>query len=119
MKKKIIIYTILGLVIAVGLGYFFDLVHHRPLANQMVLFYSKSCPHCRKVEYFIDHEDIMNRLPLVQEEVESNIHDVTAVAKQCHLNLQTLEIPLLWTGKVCVIGDQAVISHFKQQLMMK
>lgn len=115
-KKKIIIYGLLGLVIAVGFCYFSYLVHRNSYANKMVLFYSESCPHCRKVEEFMTANNVMSQLPLMQEQVENNIPDVTALAKRCNLDLSRLQIPLLWTGQQCIVGDKSVIDYFKQQL---
>lgn len=117
MLKRIIIYSLLSAVVMCGLGYFFTLIHHVPKKpTSLVLFYSKECPHCMIVEDFIHSYDVMTKLKLVKKQVNNNIDDVVAVANYCHLNLQQLQIPLLWTGQQCIIGDVPVINYFKQQL---
>ncbi len=122
MLKRVIVYVVLILAILALLVFFIRSIHRGqkpPAANGMVLFYSKICPHCMNVERFIDSNQVMSKLKLIQKQVNTHIKEVMAVAKICKLNPQRLAIPLLWTGKACIIGDKPVIDYFKQQMSGK
>lgn len=113
MLKKILIYTgltILVILIIGGLYYF----HRAPrLSNRLIMFYSDRCPHCQIVESFLSSNQVMTKLPLEKRSIENNIQQIVTVAKICKLDLQRLQIPLLWTGSGCIIGDKPIINYFK------
>ena len=121
MLKKVIVYTLLIAAIVLLFGYFITSVHQNKSATpkELSLYYSTECPHCTKVERFLDANQVMSKLPLVQKQINMHIGEVLAVAKVCHLNPQKLDIPLLWTGKKCVIGDTTIINYLTQQMSAK
>ena len=121
MLRRIFIYTILTLVVIFLLVFFVRAIRgdSKPADNGMVLFYSKVCPHCMKVDGFINSTPAMSKLNLVHKQVDQHISEVMAIAKYCRLDSQRLQIPLLWTGKVCITGDTPIIQYFKQQLGKK
>ncbi len=89
------------------------------VADQLiVLFYSKSCPHCRRVEAFIDNNNIKQKISFIKKEIsenETNKNDLIKKAKQCNLPLNKIGVPFLWDGKKCIIGDEDIINFFEQK----
>ena len=116
MNKKTVIYVVLTLIVVAALVTCVALIHRDAKPKHAVLFYSEACPHCQTVENYIDANQVMTRLNLEKKQVNTNIEAVIAVAQSCHLDLQRLQIPLLWTGKRCIFGDKPVIQYFKKQL---
>ncbi len=121
MIKRIIVYTILILAVIFLLVFFVRSIHSdtKPADTDMVLFYSKVCPHCMKVDGFIDSNQVMSKLNLVQKQVNQHVKEVAAVAKYCRLDTRRLQIPLLWTGNACIIGDTPIIQYLTQQMGQK
>lgn len=122
MINRLIIYSILSFVIILLLSIFIYLIYANRTPNTdsgMVLFYSKTCPHCLKVDGFIDSTQAMSKLNLVQKQIDQHVSEVLAIAKYCRLNAGELQIPLLWTGKVCIIGDEPIIQYLKLQMDKK
>lgn len=115
--KRVLIYSILTLL-AVGIVVFFVLLFHKSSVppKQLTLFYSDQCPHCQNVEAFIQRTQAMSKINLQKKEVAGHINEIMAVAKTCRLDLQRLQIPLLWTGQQCVIGDKPVVNYLKNEL---
>lgn len=87
----------------------------KPLPNHMILFYSHQCPHCQLVEAFLQQHPV--KKPLEQLDIlGKNTHTSLLInaAQTCKLNTNTIGIPLLWTGKNCIVGDRDIINYFKK-----
>jgi len=131
MNKKIFIPTIL--FIAVLIFSFFALSQEKnknqiltnetateknQSADQFILFYGDGCPHCAIVEDYINQNGIEVKVPFVKKEVYYNKQNSTELgekAKICGLPTDSINVPFLWNGEDCLIGDQDIINFFKQK----
>ncbi len=127
--KKIILPTIL--FIAVFIFSFFALTGKNsanPLtdepidqdgqASEIILFYGDTCPHCKIVEDYIKENQIDEKIIFSQKEVyhnTKNAAELTEKAKICGLPTSSIGVPFLWDGENCLVGDQDIISFFKQK----
>lgn len=87
--------------------------------SSMILFYGNSCPHCQKVEAYLDQTPGASALPLSRLEVYSdknNAEIMVEKARICGLDLNNLGVPLLWTGERCLEGDQPIEDFFNERL---
>ncbi len=84
-----------------------------------ILFYSNSCPHCQKVEEYINANGIRNKLKFRELEVATNQNNAQILlqkAQSCGLDTtQGVGIPVFFNGSKCLQGDTAIINYFEQQ----
>ena len=123
-KKNQILITILIILIVVGI--IFSIIFFARKKNNIVslkiavvpkevtLFYSAKCMHCRHVEAFLKK----NRLTIHIKKLDvlktrQNLLGLVKAAEKCGFQTKTLEIPFLWTGSKCFVGDKDVIHFFK------
>jgi glutaredoxin len=85
-----------------------------------ILFYNEKCPHCRKVEAFLkdQKEKSDKKIDIVEKAIERSMDQkdrqlLVKVLRRCHMNLNQVAIPLLWTGKTCVVGDEAILRYLR------
>jgi glutaredoxin len=88
--------------------------------DQMILFVGSGCPHCAKVEDFINQNQVNSKLSFQTKEVfydKNNQATFEEKAKECNLDLNNAGVPMLWTGgSNCIEGDQPIIDYFNQQI---
>ena len=129
MKAKTWIITV-GILLLVLLGAWYFGYAHSPsnkltksTPKQLVLFYGKGCPHCKETDEFIAKTNLHTKIKFVEKEVFHNRQNLTALidyTKQCiGDNIKYIQVPLLWTGKTCLIGDQKIIHFFQERLNAK
>lgn len=85
----------------------------------IVLYYSKTCPHCQNVEEFITANNIASQVNFTEKEVsenKNNAEEMLALAKKCNISASSVGVPFLWDGNVCILGDQDIINFFKAQV---
>jgi glutaredoxin len=86
----------------------------------MVFFYSNKCSHCEKVEAFFNAKDVRNKIIFAEKEVSQNrdnLIELVKMQKRCGIPVKDyVEVPLLWTGKKCITGDQDIIKFFKGKI---
>lgn len=80
-------------------------------------FWSSTCPHCAKVQEFLDSWDKKDKLQLDKKQVDNNYANSTLLAKRarsCGLPQDQIGVPFLFTteGK-CIAGDEPIIEYFK------
>ena len=81
-----------------------------------VLYYGDSCPHCAKVEQYLNDNGIPARVHLTLKEIyhdRANADELAAKAQTCGIPIDRLGVPLLWTGQECLTGDGPIIDFFK------
>jgi len=87
---------------------------------KMTYYGSDSCPHCAKVQEYMDANDLWNKLAVEKKEIykdQSNSLEFFNHAEKCGLVKDgSAAIPLLWTGETCVSGDVDIIEYFKTKL---
>jgi glutaredoxin len=87
--------------------------------GQYILFYSVGCPHCAKVEAFIQQNGIANKLPLQNKEVyydSDNAALLVEIVTSCGMPTGSIDVPFLYDGSQCIVGDADIISFFQQKL---
>lgn len=80
-------------------------------------FWSSTCPHCAKVQEFIDSWDKKDNLKLEKKQIDGNYQNsllLSERAKYCGISSDTVGVPFLFTpqGK-CIMGDEPIIEYFK------
>lgn len=86
--------------------------------SQIILFYGDGCPHCAKVEKYIEENKVKDKISFAQKEVyhnKNNADEMAGKAKICGLPAGSIGVPFLWDGEKCLIGDQDIIDFFKQK----
>jgi len=81
-----------------------------------ILFYGDGCPHCVKVEWYLDQNGVRDRVDLTLKEVyhdRDNADELAAKAKTCGIPLSQLGVPLLWTGRECLVGEPPIVDFFE------
>jgi len=135
MKKKSIILVIIALVILLGISAFIGIKYHPNilaprLANKgsnqissssLIFFYGDGCPHCANVEKFFADSQAATKIKFDQKEVFNNQDNADLLGEKAHgcgLNTDSIGVPFLWDGATgkCYVGDEDVISFFKQKL---
>lgn len=85
--------------------------------GKMVLFYGNTCPHCAKVEKFIQDNDIEKKFSFEKKEVyenRANAEIMKDLAGACGIPLTGMGVPLFWDGSKCLIGDEPIINFFSK-----
>jgi len=120
-NKNIFIYIGVVILLAIGLGiWIYKTSPSSTVANEdLILFYGDTCPHCIKVEEFLDSQgDLSARLNLVRKEVYNDLgnqKELVKKAKICGLDTASVAVPFLWNRGTCLIGDVDIINFFKNQ----
>lgn len=129
MNKKIIVIIVAVLIIIAGFlyfyysGFFSKLFYGNPNsrinANQIILFYGENCPHCKIVDEYIKTKNIEQKIQFTKLEVfqnKDNAQFLLGRATACGLETEAIGVPFLWTGSVCVLGDEDVIKFFEEKI---
>lgn len=129
-KNKVIITSIFLVAALVGSFLFLSAKKHSPNQNvnpsgasvnanaggDVVLYYGDTCPHCLKVESFIDNNQFPLKNQIVKKEVfnnQANADEMTQHAEQCGLDTSSLGVPFFWYKGKCVVGDEDIIKLFQ------
>ncbi len=123
MNKKNLIILSLFFVIAV-VAFFVSYKNDyssvfKNINQEIILFYSENCPHCIKVENFLDENKIAEKVSFEKKSLDNNPANVAELKKRaitCKLT-GDIGIPFLWDGQnsKCIIGDEDVINFFKDK----
>jgi len=91
-----------------------------PNARQtdIILFYGNTCPHCKKVEDFINQNGIRDKIIFQNLEVYDNKANQSLMLQKFDLckDLQPSDkggVPFLYSSEKCVVGDTPVIDYLK------
>lgn len=88
-------------------------------ADDIILFYGEGCPHCTKVENYIEKNKVQDKISFTQKEVyynKTNAEELHAKAAICGLSTDSIGVPFLWNGKNCLTGDKNIINFFEQKI---
>ena len=111
-KLKHIIFFIVALAVCGALA--LALVKASP---KTILFYGDTCPHCEKVEEYINSHNLESKVPFRRLEVFNNQANASLLGKKastCGMKADTVGVPFLYDGSKCYMGDEEVMSFFKQ-----
>ncbi|KKR49093.1 MAG: hypothetical protein UT86_C0001G0065 [Candidatus Magasanikbacteria bacterium GW2011_GWC2_40_17] len=84
-----------------------------------ILFVGEGCPHCEKVEEFIDQNKVKDKVSFVMLEVYKNKDNAALMAKKaglCGIPLTGMGVPFLWDGSKCLVGDIDIINFFQEKI---
>ncbi len=121
MNKNINILFVFILLALLAGGFFVFSRGHKlsPKAKeQFILFYSQTCPHCQKVEKYINGNQAAEKLPIEEKNISqpANRNELIKYAQKCGLATDRIGVPLLFDGQRCLVGDQEIISFLRQKL---
>jgi len=124
MKKIFLILTIIAVIFIITISILSrkEEKNSHYTDNQVILFYSKVCPHCENVNNFIKANHVKSKIKFQELEVtqnQKNLMELVDRAKVCGLSTTSLAVPFLWTGNTCITGDQGVINYFKHEMDVK
>lgn len=120
MKKLLV--TLFVIILGAAAVFFFYkyAVVKIPGSNEIVLFYGKSCPHCEKVEQFLQKNSVDKKVKFIHKEVTTNrgnLNQLVKTMKYCGIPVKGyIEVPLLWDGSGCIRGQGAIIKFFQGKL---
>ncbi|HZJ41109.1 MAG TPA: hypothetical protein VFD16_02500 [Candidatus Saccharimonadales bacterium] len=87
-------------------------------SGDKIFFYGDTCPHCIKVEEFMDENGTRDKLSFQELEVynnQSNAKLLIQTAQKCGLDTTNgAGVPLFYDGEKCLLGDQDIINYFQQ-----
>jgi glutaredoxin len=84
--------------------------------DEIIFFYSETCPHCKNVEAFIEENNLDAKLKIIKKEVyynEANRKELLDFAKRCNLNEGEIGVPFIYYDGRCYIGDRDGINLLK------
>ena len=123
MNKKLLLVILVGLGILFGGVFVFSKITENNDAgnNGTILFYGNGCPHCAKVEEYIEANKVEDKIQFSTKEVFSFWHKKNAQllmekAASCGLSTDGIGVPFLWDGSRCLVGDQDIINFFKEKI---
>ena len=79
-----------------------------------ILFYGNGCPHCAKVESFIQDNQLENII--IRKEIYHNPTNAEEFNKLCDergINLMDRGVPFLFAKNNCFVGDQQIINYLR------
>jgi len=127
MNKKIVTAIIL-IIVAVAAVFVFLTRQEKQVppptgggdGAEMILFYGQGCPHCAKVEEFINQNKVDEKISFEMKEIYYNTQnnaEFREKANTCGLPPAGLGVPLLWyDSSKCLVGDVDIISFFNQKI---
>jgi glutaredoxin len=79
-------------------------------------YWSTTCPHCAKVQEFMDSWEGTAKISPEKKEISSpaNSNLLVRRASSCNISVNDIGVPFLFTpeGK-CIAGDEPIIEFFK------
>lgn len=89
--------------------------------GKIVLFYGDGCPHCLKVEAFLDEKNAPQKISYETKEVWSNADNRKMMMDKvvlCKMEKNNIGVPFLWNGEnsQCLMGEDQIIDFFQKKL---
>lgn len=120
MRKIFLLFLISGVLILAGAGC------AAPSKSKMeketgglILFVGDGCPHCAKVEEYLEQNKVKEKMKMEIKEVYKNKNNAELMAEKaqgCGFSLDNLGVPFLWNGSKCLVGDQPIINFFQEKI---
>lgn len=115
MKQPVIFFVLLACILA-GIIYWGmssdpGAGQDGPLDEQMTLYWGDGCPHCKKVDEFIEANKIAEKVQFVKKETwkdRANAREIERRAKACDLDPKEIGVPFLYADGQCFIGEPGV-----------
>lgn len=123
MKKiyKSLILSVLSLVS--GFFIFADAAFADPLASQsqknVTIYVADSCPHCVKVEQYLDDNDVGAYFNITLKEVSrnrANAKEFSDWTDKMGVDIRDRGVPFMVVGNQYFVGDKPIINFFDEQI---
>jgi glutaredoxin len=88
--------------------------------DEMALFVSATCPHCKRVEEWLQaNSEVKEKSGMVMKEVNGNRENIAQLIKkgeECGFDQKSKgAVPLLYDHGQCILGDQPIIDYLSQK----
>lgn len=83
-----------------------------------VYYYGAECPHCKKVNEFLETNKISEKVSFTKKEVwhdTGNAKEMTAAATQCGIDKKDIGVPFIFDNGTCLIGEPDVRKFFSEK----
>jgi len=87
--------------------------------EKIIFFWQQGCPHCAKVESFLQKEKVDRSFNIERKEIYFNKKNRREFSKLCekfHIPLEKRGVPLALIEGKCYIGDREIIDVLRQKL---
>ena len=114
MKKATLILTILFFFFS------FKVVfanNSNSVLDKPILFYGEGCPHCAKVDRFLQENNLGDLV--IKKEIyhnSQNAQEFNEICEEERIDLMKRGVPFLYTKDACFIGDEQIISYFQDKV---
>lgn len=130
MPKKELSFVLGGIALLVGGLIIWGIRDAKMLANTnavvegtsdagIVYYYGAECPHCEKIQEFLEQNNVAAKVDYVKKEVwhdtTNNREMQTRTKEMCGLKPEDLGVPLVIGDGKCYIGEVDVQNFFKQK----
>lgn len=109
----------IGVIVFLAAVFFIARFSGSAAPEGMILYYGDGCPHCAKVDAFLDENHVEQRVRFERKEVynnKKNAREMGNLAKRCGFATESIGIPFFWTGTTCLTGDQDIIAFFRSRM---
>ena len=82
-----------------------------------ILFYGQGCPHCAKVEEFLEQNNLSD--VVVKKEIyhnPDNAQEFNRICEEQNIDMMNRGVPFLFVDNTCFIGDKEIINYFQTKL---
>ncbi len=83
-----------------------------------VYYYGAECPHCKKINEFLEENNIAEKVTFTKKEVwhdRGNAKEMTQAATQCNLKKEEIGVPFIFDNGTCFIGEPDVRKFFSDK----
>ncbi len=86
--------------------------------ESILIFTSKTCPHCKVVKDYIADKNLTQKLPIVFADVASSQNSNLLIEKAttCGLDTSSIGVPFYFYQGECLSGDQPIIDKLDKML---
>ncbi len=120
-KKVIAILIVLGVAVAGIIAWgMTSSTGTEPVAEVTgtVYYYGAECPHCKKINEFLEENKIAEKVTFAKKEVwhdSGNAKEMTKAAEQCGLDKKDIGVPFVFDNGTCLIGEPDVRKFFSDK----
>lgn len=111
MKKTLFYILAIALVLLI-----IFLIFRKTPAAGLTLFYGQECPHCARIEQFLQENKVDEKIKIDRKEVyhdQANAYLLSKTARKCAITGGEMGVPLLWDGSSCYVGEDQVRNFFQ------
>lgn len=117
-KKALIWFLLINLVLS-GAIYYLAATHENSNISdkdQVLLFFSPTCPHCKNVEDFIQNNRLDSKINITMKNtwIPEIATEYTQIADLCKIAKESRGVPMLYYNQTCYLGDIDSIKTLKK-----